>query len=157
MGSVEGKARIAQSKYGKRNLMALSALDKLKKRRKFPVTIGDETVFISAMSKSDIKRLADVNSVPTLTKGPDESDEAFAERVAAEEKNHASPDEFILGLVLLDDAGNPAFTPNEGESDRDFAERVAAETVDVPHITKKEIYAAVRRVSGYIVEELEKN
>jgi hypothetical protein len=110
--------------------MALSTLDKIKKRRAFPVTIGDETVSIRAMSKADIKRLSDLTD---------------------------APDEFILGLVLLDDVGNPAFAPNEGESDRAFAERVAAETVDVPHITKKEIYAAVRKVSGYIVEELEKN
>jgi hypothetical protein len=108
----------------------MSMLDKLKRRRVFPVQIGDETVFVSAMSKADITRLQNAADAPA---------------------------ELILGLSLVDEKGQPEFTLLEGESDTDFGKRIAELTADVPEITKSEIYAAVRKVSGYVTEELPKN
>lgn len=108
----------------------MSMLDKIKKRRVFPVQIGDETVYVSAMTKADIARL---------------------------QKSENAVAEFILGLCLVDEKGNPEFTLNEGESDTDFAKRIADLTEDVPEVTKTDLYRAVRKVSGYVTEDLPKN
>lgn len=111
----------------------MSVIDKLRKRRAYPVTIGDEKVTVRSLLESEIDLL---NSI---------SGDAESYGVA-------------IGCGLLEEDGSAAFTRAADEDAKAFGGRVL-KSIDMPTDTKKELGDKIMSltINGPSVEKLEKN
>ena len=96
----------------------MTLTEKLRKRRFYPVTIGEETVHVRRLTVDEAERVDGIEN--GLIK-------AF----------------FMVGCCLLDESGTPAYSRNDDESDIQFAERVKVEGKDIPADTLADITAGI--------------
>lgn len=134
-------------------------LEKLKKRRAFPVASLDG-VYVRLLTQGEKPRANKVfkTSSALLTKHDGETDGEFAVRSGSFGENAKTW--FVMGLVTCDETGAPAFTQAEGETDDAFAARVEAESVDVDDFVLQEIGSAFAKLSSgerVPIENLVKN
>lgn len=111
----------------------MSVIDRLRKRRKYPVIIDGETINIRALLDSEIDTVSEFQN----------DDESIG---------------FAIGYGVLNDDGTMAFTPHDGESPKQFGGRVLAE-LDMPSDTKAEISEKIMKLSKGPLkpEDLKKN
>jgi len=107
-------------------------LNAIRKRQKWPVKVGDDTVYVRALTKGEQRQSREI--------------EDMEQRAA-----------FIFGIALIEDDGSPSFPRNDGESAGDFAKRVDAELDDVPEDAKAEILKQLAKVHSADVEKIAKN
>lgn len=105
--------------------------DKVLKRHKWPVPIGNETVYIRAPTKSEKREAAGIED--------------------AELQGY-----FMLGCACLNDDGTLAYPRSEGESAVDFASRVQSAMEDVPEDVTATIVRSLTRIQT-APESLPKN
>jgi len=106
-------------------------ITRIQKRNKWPVTLGDDTIFIRAMTKGD-------------------------QRAAREIEDLELRGYFVFGCVLLEDDGSLAFPREPGEAAADFAKRVDAAMQEVPEDFKAAILNALNKIHS-APETLPKN
>lgn len=111
----------------------MSVVQKLRKRRAYPVAIAGETVMIRSLLNSEFDAIMEFR---------DENESIGA----------------AIGYGLLNDDESPAFTLATGENAKTFGARVLTE-LDVPLDTRKELSDKILKltVEGPSVEKLEKN
>jgi len=111
----------------------MSVIDKLRKRRAYQVTIGDEKVTVRSLLESEIDLL---NTI---------SGDAESYGVA-------------IGCGLLEEDGSAAFVRAADEDAKTFGARVL-KSIDMPTDTKKELGDKIMSltINGPSVEKLEKN
>ena len=112
-----------------------SVMDRLRKRRHFPVKLDEEsTVYVRPMTQGEIWRMDAFNSDSRLMNG------------------------FCLACAVVDDAGQALCARNEGESDQDFAARGAEFFADIPTDTLSTLIEGIRDADKVpSVEKLAKN
>ena len=114
-----------------------SILDKMRKRRFYPVKIGDETIHVRSMTIGEMGRMEAV------------------------EAGFKTP--FVVACCLLRDDGSQEFTKAGAdvdgilETDTDFAKRVNDALADVQPETLKELCQAVGRIGEVDHEAVLKN
>lgn len=98
-----------------------SVLQRLRKRRAYPVAIGEDTIHVRA-----------------LTLGEGETLDRFegAEKVA-----------FAFGCALVNDAGEPEFPRLPNEGNEAFAKRLVPEFADIPQDVLNAISKGIEKVS----------
>ena len=97
-------------------------LDRLKKKRGYPVEIDGDTYYVRSLTIGELKRLADA---------------------PAEQKTG-----FVLGCALCSDSSGVAeFLKLDGESDTAWADRVMSEIADVPTETIRALSSGVANIS----------
>jgi hypothetical protein len=100
----------------------MGVLDRLRKRRKYPVEIAGEEVFIRAMSQDEFSR---------------------SMALQGEEESYG----MAIGFGLLDEGGeSPLFVQQEGEGDKEFGRRVLDET-GFPTDTRAELSEKILKLS----------
>lgn len=111
----------------------MSVIAKLKKRRKYPVTIDGETVYVRALLCSEVDELKPIAN----------DDESVG---------------FMIGCGLLNDDGTAAFTRQANEDSKAFGQRVLDE-LDIPTDTRSELMQKLMQLAkGPVdVEKLAKN
>jgi hypothetical protein len=97
-----------------------SVLDRIKKRRCYPVK-EVEGAFVRSLTRGEANRV---------------------EALDGEEKT-----DFILGVALVDELGNPAFSQSPEETDSAFCQRIKEQTKDVDGATITAIIRAVGKVT----------
>lgn len=102
-------------------------LNRIKKRRCYPVEVGGGTVHVRSLTRGEL------------------------DRMTALEKDAKT--DFVLGCVLVSSAGEPEFVPEEGESDVDFAKRIKAAVLDVDTETIAAITEAVGKIGKVTATE----
>lgn len=107
------------------------AIDRLRKRGRWPVKLAEDTVYIRAMVKGE-------------------------QREAREVSDDELRGYFIFGTILLEDDGAPSYPRVAGESPDDFAKRIDAEMADVPEDHKMALLTALAKASS-VPENLAKN
>lgn len=107
-------------------------LNAIRKRQKWPVKVGEDTIYVRAMTKGEQRQSREI--------------EDMEQRAA-----------FIFGVALLEDDGSPLFQMNDGESAINFAKRVDAELDNVPEDTKAEILKQLAKVHSADVDKIAKN
>lgn len=100
----------------------MSVIDRLRKRRFYPVTIDGEVVHIRAMLDSELKAVADFR----------DQDESVG---------------FAFGCSLVNEDKSPVFTRLPEESPKQFGGRVLAE-IDLPSDTKAELTNKILKLSN---------
>lgn len=109
----------------------MGVIERLQKRRKYPVTVAGEEIWIRAMTQDESKR---------------------AMEFANEEESFG----LLIGFGLLNESGDPIFTVDSGEADVDFGRRVLDAT-DFPTDTRAELAEKILRLTkGPTKEQLEK-
>lgn len=111
----------------------MSVIDKLRKRRFYPVAIDGETVHIRALLDSELK---------TVTEFQNE-DESVG---------------FAIGKSVLNEDSSAAFVQLADESPKQFGQRVLTE-IDLPSDTKAELTSKILKLSNgpMSAEDLKKN
>lgn len=110
--------------------MSSAVIQRLRKRRAYPLEICGEIIHIRAVTRSEREQMK-----PHM----------------AEEVSYG----ITLGFGLVTVDGSPVFRINDGESVEDFGERVLTEA-DLPDDTRTEICAAIVKLSqGPTKEQLE--
>ena len=107
-----------------------SVIERLQKRRRYPIEIDGETVFIRSLKQ--------------------------AERDACEQfKNEESSLGYAIGIALMADNGEPMFTQSADEPAIDFGDRVLT-TLDMADDTRSQLVNAILKLSnGPTAEQLE--
>lgn len=109
-----------------------AVIDKVRKRRRWPIELDGETVYIRAMIESEHREVKDFDS----------DVESYG---------------FAIGCCLLNDDGSAAISRQSGESARDFGARVLRE-LDLPVDTRAQLCERiVKLATGPPVETLAKN
>ena len=110
-----------------------SVIDRLRKRRFYPITIDGEIVHIRALLQSELKTV-----------------EAF--------KDEDESIGFAIGCAVLNEDHSQTFTQAQDEQAKEFGARILAE-LDLPSDTKSELTGKILRLSnGPLKEdELKKN
>lgn len=103
--------------------MAGGIVQKLRKRKCYPVTIGEETIHVRPLTLGELSQLDGLQG---------------ARQIAG----------FYFGCSLVDDSGEPAFKRVEGETLDAFAERVANDLQDIPQDTLHLIRQAIEKASN---------
>lgn len=103
-------------------------LNRIKKRRCYPVEVGGGTVHVRSLTRGELDRMAVLE--------------------------HEAKTDFVLGCVLVSAAGDPAFVLQAGESDVDFAKRVKGEVLDVDTETIAAITEAVGKIGKVTATEV---
>lgn len=98
-----------------------SVLQRLRKRRAYPVAIGDDTVYVRALTTAEVDALLTFEGPTQIA--------------------------FTLGCALVNDAGEPEFPRQSGESFADFAKRVLPEFADLPQDVLSVLSQGIDRVS----------
>ena len=112
----------------------MSVLDKMKKRRCYPISLGDEKIHVRAMTLSELTRIDAIDA-----------------------DNRTG---FMLGCCLVSDDGNPEFTkrPADGdqpaEDDNAFGKRVMDAMVDVDPPTIRAAIDGIAKVGTVDAETL---
>ena len=97
-------------------------LDRLRKKRGFPVTIGDETFHVRSLTIGELKRL---------------------KTVADDDKTG-----FMVGCTLCaDEGGKQAIPPLDEETDADWSKRVVDALADVPSETIRSLSEGIAALS----------
>jgi hypothetical protein len=111
----------------------MSVIDRLRKRRFYPVTIDGETIHIRALLDSEL-RLVEPFRFEDASIG------------------------FAIGCSLLNEDKSPAFVMEETESPQQFGHRVL-NTLDLPQDTKAEVRDKIVKLSEGPpeTEDLKKN
>jgi len=110
----------------------MSVLDKIKKRRFYPVDLGDGNIVnCRALTIGELRRLE------------------------ALDKELKTP--FVMGVALVDDKGATEFTKTGEESDVQFAERVREAIADVSTETISAISQAIGKIGKVPEVETVKN
>lgn len=98
----------------------ITVLDRLRKRRCYPVPEAGEGIFVRSLTRGELIRLG-------ALEGDDKTD-------------------FVIGCVLVTQAGEPVFPKHSDETDAEFCARVKAAFLDVDTETVAQISAAVGRI-----------
>lgn len=98
----------------------ITVLDRLRKRRCYPVPEAGEGIFVRSLTRGELIRLA---------------------RIEGDAKT-----DFVLGCVLVTETGAPVLPLLDGEGDAEFCERVKAAFLDVDTETVSQITQAVGRL-----------
>lgn len=98
-----------------------SVIDKLKKRRSYPITIDGETFHIRAMTLGEMKRMESIDQEKAVG--------------------------FMLGSALVEPDTTRSFPQAEGETDEAFADRVAETLADTPSDTIRAIGDRVQKLN----------
>lgn len=111
----------------------MSVIDKLRKRRFYPVDLAGDTVHIRAMLDSELKTVSEFQN----------EDESVG---------------FAIGCSLVNDDQSSVFTRQADESPKQFGGRVLIE-IDLPSDTKAELTSKILKLSNGppSIEELKKN
>lgn len=106
-----------------------SVVERLQKRRRYPIDIDGNDVFIRALKQS--------------------------ERDACEEfKNDEASLGFAIGIALMADNGEPEFTQSKEETAIEFGNRVL-DTLQLPDDTRSQLVNAILKLSnGPTAEQL---
>lgn len=99
----------------------MSVIDRLRKRRKYPVEIDGDTVHIRALLESELKIASDFR----------DDDESIG---------------YAIGCAVLNDDGSQVFVMESAESSKQFGARVLAE-LDMPSDTKAELTTKILKLS----------
>lgn len=99
----------------------MSVIERLRKRRFYPITIDGETVHVRALLSSELKELLTFK----------DEEESFG---------------FAVGSSLLNEDGSTAFTRSSDESAKEFGARVLT-TLDLPTDTRAELSAKIVALS----------
>lgn len=108
-------------------------ITRIQKRNKWPVKLGDETIFIRAMTKREQREAREIAAAESATQ---------AEKNAAMELRGY----FVFGCIILEDDGSLSFPRAEGESCHEFAKRVDREMEEVPEDFKATILDELNRI-----------
>ncbi len=133
--------------------MTSKAIDRIHKRRKWPVDLGDgNSCWIRTMLKSELReRDTEFKAAPM----PDATDEDKAE---AESVNADLRAYFVLGSILIEDDCSPMYQREKDEPAAVFAKRVEGLMADVPEENKIWILREWGRASAVPdVDKLAKN
>jgi len=114
----------------------VSVIDRLRKRRSYPIEIDGDTIKIRALLQSELKLASEFR----------DDDESIG---------------YAIGCAVLNDDGSQAFTPlikEVNESPKEFGARVLAE-LDMPSDTKAELTQKIMKLSQGPLkpEDLKKN
>lgn len=111
----------------------MSVIDRLQKRRFYPVEIDGEKIHIRALLDSELKAVADFQN----------EDESIG---------------FAIGCSLINEDKSAVFMRTAEESPKQFGARVLAE-IDLPSDTKAELTGKILRLSNGppSAEDLKKN
>lgn len=99
----------------------MSVIDRLRKRRAYPVSIDGEEIKIRALLESELKAVSDFR----------DDDESIG---------------FAIGCSVLDADGSQMFMAKQGESPKEFGGRILAE-LDLPSDTKAELTSKILKLS----------
>lgn len=108
-------------------------ISRIQKRNKWPVKLGDETIFIRAMTKREQREAREIAAPDGATQ---------IEKSAAMELRGY----FVFGCIILEDDGAPSFQRAEGESSCEFAARIDLKMEDVPEDFKAAILDELNRI-----------
>lgn len=111
----------------------MSVIDRIRKRRFYPVQIGGEAIHIRAMLDSELN-------------------------IVSQFKNEDESIGYAIGCALLNDDQSQAIAATPDETPKQFGARVLKE-LDLPSDTKAEIVAKIMRLSQGPLkdDELKKN
>ncbi len=111
----------------------MSVIDKLRKRRFYPVVIDGEAVHIRALLDSELKTVSDFQN----------EDESIG---------------FAIGKSLINEDKSPVFEQIEGEEPKEFGKRVL-HAIDLPSDTKAELTSKILKLSNgpLSADDLKKN
>lgn len=111
----------------------MSVIERLQKRRAYPVSIDGDVIHIRALRASEL----------AVASGFQNDDESIG---------------FVIGYGVVNDDGSQAILQVEGETAKDFGARVLS-TLDLPLDTRSEITSKIMKLSnGPLSEdELKKN
>lgn len=111
----------------------MSVIERLRKRRFYPIEIMGETIHIRAMLDSELKQVSEFQS----------EDESIG---------------YAIGCALLNEDQSPAFAQQPEETAKEFGARVLRE-LDLPSDTKAELPDKILRLSRgpLSADELKKN
>lgn len=111
----------------------MSVIDKLRKRRFYPVVIDGETVHIRALLDSELRTVTDFQN--------DDASVGFA-----------------IGKAVVAEDASAVFTQLTDETPQEFGRRVLTE-VDLPSDTKAELTSKILKLSNGppSIEDLKKN
>lgn len=98
-----------------------SVLQRLRKRRAYPVSIGEDTVYVRALTTAEVEALVKLEGSTQIA--------------------------FTLGCALVNDAGEPEFPRQSGESFEAFANRVLPEFADLPQDVLTVLSQGIDKVS----------
>ena len=111
-----------------------SVIERLRKRRYYPVQIGAETVHVRALTIPEIKAAAEIDATDPLA--------AVG---------------YMIGCAVVDESGGPAVPKNDGESNIDYGNRVLT-TLDLPQDTLMELQAGIEKAGKVpAAKAIEKN
>ena len=106
-------------------------IDKIRKREKWPVKFGDDTVYVRDMLNSEKRAARSIDD--------------------AELRGY-----FMIGMMLLEEDGSRSYVRADGETPVDFATRVMNDMDDVPEAFQLSILETLAKTSA-IPESLPKN
>ncbi len=106
-------------------------IERIQKRKKWPVKLGEDTIYIRALVKREQREAQEVSD--PILRGY-----------------------FIFGCILLEDDGSMTFTRAAGESPTDFAARVGEVMDSVPEDSQAAIANALTKAQT-VPESLAKN
>ncbi len=111
----------------------MSVIDRLRKRRFYPVEIMGEVIHIRALLDSELK-------------------------IVAEFQNEDESIGYVIGHSVLNEDQSPAFTQAAEVTPKQFGARVLAE-IDLPSDTKAELTSKILKLSNgpLSAEDLKKN
>lgn len=100
----------------------MSVIDKLRKRKNYPVEVDGETVHVTALTTKVISALSEVDDSGIWSSG------------------------VVIGFGLMDDDGSPVFSMNDGETLEAFGSRVLDE-LDAPLPVVTQLVDAIKKVT----------
>lgn len=110
----------------------MSMIDRLKKRRCYPVQIGEDTVYLRSMTLGEMDR---------------------TEKLPYDDRTG-----FVLACSLIQQDGTPEFSAITGETDAELSGRVIAAMSDVPDDNLRAIADAIQKLRHTpTVESIAKN
>lgn len=113
----------------------MSVIERLRKRRFYPIQLDGETIHIRSLLTSELQ------SISVIAKGNDDAAIGFA-----------------FGCSVLNPDGSQVFVRSATESDQEFGARILAE-LDLPLDTKAELTGKIMKLSQGPIdqEQLKKN
>lgn len=100
----------------------MSVIQRVQKRRKYPITVDGDTIYLRTLSYEDAE-LIDTITEPV--------DKLF----------------YAVGQAMIEDSGEPAFPPIAGETPSEFAARAKAALKGMGQDTLKEISEAITKIT----------
>ena len=111
----------------------MGLLDRIHNRKKFPVDLGDCTVYVRALKKSEFRRM---------------------DALEDDLKNA-----YFIGKALVNDSGSPELPQLDGEEDKAFAQRVEQllDEKDIDTLMTTRLLHGISTVTKFDPDAIEKN